>query len=124
MKDLIHEGAARALFVSWYADAVENGDHEGDAAGPGEDWMDVAPETPQSARDEATALLRCVEGDNREAWAKVLARPEVEADPKGFGHYLAMEALGHGVAWADDHEDHGLKLPLVCYMGPYTGEVN
>lgn len=28
-----------------------------------------------------------------------------------FGHYLAMEAMGHGVSWADDHEPHGLRVP-------------
>jgi hypothetical protein len=121
MRASILEGAARALFVSWYADAVDAGEHDGDAAGPGQDWMDVAPATPDSARNEAMALLRCVEGDNR-SWSEVLARPEVEADPEGFGHYLAMEALGHGVSWADDHDDHGLLLPLICYMGPYVGE--
>ena len=122
MNDLILRGAARAMFVQWYAYVVEVGEIEGDAAGPGEDWMDVAPETPASAIEEAGTMLRCVKGDNGAAWTKVLARPEVQADLDGFGHYLAMEALGHGVAWSDNHDDHGLKLPYIEYMGHYTAE--
>lgn len=143
MNDLILEGAARAMFVQWWADQCSCGfDSEtcrlnGDGH---EDWdpsaehipndpggvelMDIAPETPASAREEASVLLRCVAGDNGAEWTKVLNRDEVQADPESFGHYLAMEALGHGVAWSDDHEDHGLKLPYVEYMGYYTGEVN
>lgn len=29
-----------------------------------------------------------------------------------FGHYLVMEALGHGVAWEDDHAEMPLKMPF------------
>lgn len=28
---------------------------------------------------------------------------------ESFGHYLAMQCLGHGVSWFDDHEDFPLK---------------
>jgi len=30
---------------------------------------------------------------------------------ENLGHYLAMEAMGHGVAWSDDHDPHGLDVP-------------
>lgn len=32
-------------------------------------------------------------------------------DPEDFGHYLAMESLGHGVSWADDHPAHDFLIP-------------
>ena len=140
---MIHElidGAARAMFVCWWADQCSCGwDYEtcrlnGDSM---EGWdptaehipndpggvelMDIAPETPQSAVDEAKHLLKTVMLDN-ETWKAVLAREEVQADLEGFGHYLAMEAMGHGVAWSDSHDDHGFKLPLTEYMGIYTDE--
>lgn len=28
-----------------------------------------------------------------------------------FGHYLAMQALGHGVSWFDDHARFDLTVP-------------
>lgn len=30
-----------------------------------------------------------------------------------FGHYLAMEGLGHGVSWFDDHGRFEIEIPLV-----------
>jgi hypothetical protein len=42
-----------------------------------------------------------------------------ELEPKyvsDFGHYLAMQSLGHGVGWFDDHEHFELKLPLIEFM--------
>jgi hypothetical protein len=30
-----------------------------------------------------------------------------------FGHYLAMQAMGHGVSWFDDHAKFDLKVPHV-----------
>lgn len=41
-EDIIRE-IARTLFVCAYADGVESGEITGPKAGPGEDWMDVAP---------------------------------------------------------------------------------
>lgn len=34
-----------------------------------------------------------------------------EGAQRDFGHYIAMEAMGTGVSWADDHGEHGLKIP-------------
>lgn len=42
--------------------------------------------------------------------------PDNEADSaESYGHYLFMEAMGHGVNWMDDasHEDHDLTLPSI-----------
>jgi hypothetical protein len=87
--------------------------------GPGEDWMDYAPPTGEPARAEARKLIAEIEKRNKikveDAYAKAEAAEGhlKEPTPEDFGHYLAMQALGHGVAWADDHPDHDLDLPLI-----------
>lgn len=122
----IVEGAARALFVQWWADQcseceddaetcrIEGNGHVPNDPG-GVELMDVAPDTPASAFACAESLVSRMEGEGQ--WPEVMSREEVEADPNSFGHYLAMEALGHGVAWSDDYPDHGLALPLIGYHG-------
>jgi len=46
-------------------------------------------------------------------------------DAETFGHYIAMQAVGHGVSWADDHPDLPFVLPNVespnCFL---TGETS
>jgi len=127
----ILDGMARAFWVQWYANATErlflaegppwlpptmpDGDEWPTASG-GEDWMDVAPATPLSAIKAAAKLWGAVVHDNAvPALSAVLARPEVDSALELFGHYLAMEALGHGVGWSDSHDDHGLKLPYADF---------
>lgn len=34
-----------------------------------------------------------------------------ESDARDFGHYIAMQSMGHGVSWEDDHADPGLVVP-------------
>jgi hypothetical protein len=87
--------------------------------------MDIAPETTDDALAEAWRLMGRIEQANgldiHAAYCKALkadgqdyyAEGVAEANADEFGHYLAMEALGHGVGWADDHEPHGLQLPLI-----------
>src|SRR5690348_663055 len=110
-------GAARAFFVSSYADFVENQDGESDlpSAGAGEDWMDVAPETPARAVELAEQLWTGLEKANS-CTVEELGTDAAEADREGdcctepeccgtfsfedidadqFGHYLAMQAMGH-----------------------------
>lgn len=36
-------------------------------------------------------------------------------DPHSFGWYLAMQAIGCGTSWSDDHPDHDLKLPGIYF---------
>lgn len=125
----IIEGAARALFVSAYAAAAERAEEEGeefegDRAGPGEDWLDCAPDTPQAAEDSAKALLRNVASRVPGTYGESLAglcADWIQAGGTGdrfggpefvFGFYLAMEALGHGVGLSDDlPPGNGYKSP-------------
>jgi hypothetical protein len=36
-----------------------------------------------------------------------------DENARTFGHYIAMEALGHGVSWFDDHERFPLMVPMI-----------
>ena len=114
------EGAARALWVSaWASEMEEKGE-----TFPGEDVMDVAPPTPLSAWVAAGELIGRLEQANGVV-VEVLAARAAEADGNGydvtaidaseFGHYLAMEALGHGVSWFDNHESFKIKMPSMEY---------
>lgn len=86
------------------------------SAGSGEDWCDVAPETSEHARAIAARVVAQIEASNGVRLAEVYARNarepghEREPSPELFGHYLAMEWLGHGVAWSDSHPEHGLQI--------------
>jgi hypothetical protein len=105
----------------------DNGEHW--KPGGGEDWADFAPPLDHrnpytvEARAQATELAERIEKDNGaplpELYLRAVLREEdpeeydVDEDAPLFAHYLVMEALGHGVAWSDDHVDHELKLPDV-----------
>ncbi len=121
--DDILEGAARALFLSAYALASVDSDLP--AAGPGEDWDDIAPDTPQAARDSAQRLLDRTAGYSvaygRDELIQRLCAEWIRAGGDGgrswtaeehFGHCLAMQALGHGVGLIDD------VRPDSDYIGP------
>lgn len=139
-RDTWIESAARAFFVSAYADFVEEGhstDNELTKAerkarlalprpGAGEDWCDYAPETPPNAYALAGELWAALEAANKVS-VYVLAERAEQADgehmgkcdkckssgfdAEEFGHYLAMQAMGHGVSWFDDHGDFEIEIP-------------
>ena len=145
-RDAWLEGAARAFFVTAYADFVEEGhstDNELDddererrlslpRPGAGEDWMDYAPPTPPNAYALAGELWNALHAANGRAGVYTLAMRAEAADHKPcdrctgsgcsnidpidaekFGHYLAMEAMGHGVSWFDDHEKFEIEIPHI-----------
>lgn len=140
---IIYMGMARALWVTSYADWVENMVEDKAqrdlGPGPGGEWDDVTPDTPESADQAAEDLVVLIERANNastgdptatlmdlyyravEADAAIFAAAPFVPDEKyaeEFGHYLAMEALGHGVSWRDDHAPFSLRMPhLECYSG-------
>jgi len=135
----IIDGMARALYTEAYASAIEEHDIAGNAAGPGEDWMDVAPSTPDYAHDAALRLSGRIEERNGMSLVCLIYQAakadgiDTDAEPKdqdspywhearesrhcsyaeAFGHYLAMASVGHGVCWFDDHAKFPLSLPLI-----------
>ena len=98
--------AARAFFVSGWANAVEN---YGGSFPPCTELMDVAPATPDVVMLHAARFVGMLESKNHCDLAVMWERAQLGDDHRrtptleDFGHYLAMEAMGHGVAWTDDH---------------------
>lgn len=116
-RDEIREAVARAFWVTQWADAEE----EVGNTYPGEDLMDVAPRTPEEALREADKFLaELAENNGKTVEALLAAAAEAdeldEDDLDGdyaeeFGHYMAMQAMGHGVGWFDDHEHFEVTVP-------------
>ena len=105
-------GMARALFVSAWADRQE----DRGKTYPGQELMDVAPRTPRYVYEQALRLMGRIEQANGMG-VLILAIMAAKADGyaslddvpdnyvSNFGHYLAMQALGHGVGWFDSHAE-------------------
>lgn len=117
MKDTIIKAAARAIYVSSWSDEAERLGK--DSWGPGAELMDEAPETSGEALQVARDLVARIERDNGVDLGTFVP-PGLGADEwpdedlcDTFGHYLGMEALGHGASWMEDHDDHGLTVPYV-----------
>jgi hypothetical protein len=121
-EDDVLEGVARAIWLTTYADYVmELPRAQQRELGPGQggNWNDVAPETPPTAMDAARQLVELIEEAN-EQQIPTLLQQAAAADRKRsistryaaqFGHYLAMQALGTGTSWFDDHGAFPLKVP-------------
>lgn len=123
-RDWIIAGMARAMFVSAWGDLEED---QGRSY-PGQDLMDVAPETPDYVLIKANECAEAIEKANF-APLDALLTLAFTAEHKGkrdknisitewigenaelFGHYLAMEAMGTGVSWSDDHARIHIKIP-------------
>lgn len=130
-RDAFLYGAARAFFVTAYADFVEDAEREDDghdypSASHGEDWNDIAPEAPPNAYALAGELWQGLHAMNGEAGVYSLAlRAEsadgVVPDPEDFGFSFAMQAMGHGVSWFDNHKSFPVKVPHVeCSMFSFS----
>ncbi len=117
INEVIVEGIARALYVDLWMNEMEEA---GLAKGwSGMDVMDLASETSPEAYEKAKELYKQIEESN-DVDLEFFVPPgedENEFNEELLGHYLTLEALGHGVSWSDDHEDHGLKIPSTEYYG-------
>jgi len=116
----IIDSFTRTLFVQAYATFVEQAKEDGEdtsdlpQAGPGEDWMDVAPETPESAVQAGLEGIAAIERRYgvpieelvfiaSEECRKAKCRTNRDHNTEAFGYFLAMQYVGHGVSWSDDH---------------------
>jgi hypothetical protein len=144
-RDAWIEGASRAFFVTAYADHVEEG-HSTDndlteeerearlslpSASMGADWYDYAPTTPPNAYALAGELWASLEHANKASVYMLAERAkqadcltdDEEIDAEDFGRDLAMQAMGHGVSWFDDHERFEIKIPHVeCSMCSFSDD--
>lgn len=123
LKSLLSEGVARGLYVNSYAEWAERNQNNIvgiEVAGPGEDWMDVAPETDASARRAAADLIGQLERENQfKLDFYYLERVDDIVDDyeniENFAVSLALRALGHGVEF--DYPD--LIVPYFEYNQEY-----
>lgn len=113
--------ASRAFFASAWADACE--ESENAAMMSGKEIMSIMPATVDTAAVHAARTLRMdIESKNGKPLADLMAviisigdgdRPNT---PEFFGHYAAMQSMGHGVGLYDafGREVHeAIKLPYV-----------
>lgn len=130
----IVEGLARSLWVLAYADyaAAHRGDASIERPLPGEDWEEVAPETPAAAEAAARELANLYTIANgvsldeiyRRAASAAGVRWQLAVEPwrlEQFGRALAHMAVGSGVSWFDDHPTFELvKVHFECaFDGDY-----
>lgn len=113
----IIEAMARTLFVDAWAFAMEErGETHGWA---GQDLMDLAPETSSEAKAAAAKLAAEFVALNGKSLTDLLeaaaaADGDAALNPsyvESFGHNLAMQAIGHGVSWFDDHAKFPIEFP-------------
>lgn len=117
------EGASRAFWATSWATGMEE---RGESVSG--DVMEQAPETPLSAWVAAGQLIGALECANNAPIHTLADRASradggegiLDIDANLFGHYMAMQALGHGVSWFDDHAKFKIKIPLMEY---YAGSV-
>lgn len=116
----ILRGAARALFVTNWAD----NEAAHDRTYSGQELTEVAPPTSVDALLLAAQFLGRIEQLNGfhasvlYSWAKDRNERQGEGvegrdTPHEFGFMLAMESLGHGVAWSDNNAKTDIKLPYL-----------
>jgi hypothetical protein len=105
----ILERMVRTLWVNSWADAEE----EACRSHAGEELFDSAPDNDEY-KEEFQELAETIYRDIQKGWKKDPAIVLLENEKYAgwdldtliseWGYYAAMEVLGHGVCWTDDHE--------------------
>lgn len=111
--------AGRALFVRQWADYVENTLGRGLQG----EIMTQAPPTPQYFVEAGWRLLGAIENANAPCSLVNIMVKAAKADGKDdmaywtsgyvgeFAHYAAMQSMGEGVSWFDNHSRFDIKIP-------------
>lgn len=129
-------GMEKAIWVtSWASWVEEMSKEERKAHGDvpvnlsGINWEKAAPGAPGSALEAAEDLYTLIERANGKTPGELFQRAcEVDgckwkdSNAELFGHYLAMQAMGHGVSWFDDHKEFPLKFPRHFEASTHDGE--
>lgn len=108
MRDQIREYMAKTFFATAWADYQ---DEYGDGIGAGQEIMDLIPKPyPQSAYDAADKLIAGLEKLNGVSLETIFetcrdepGEHEREPDEDEFGYCMAMQAMGYGAGWDDNH---------------------
>lgn len=113
--------ASRALFASAWADMAD--ECESDVIGPGVEIMSVMPaNVDPAAIHAAETLLKDIERVNGKTLGELFAIVETLGDGdrdntmEFFGHYCAMQAMGHGVGLYDAFGSDVYKAITVPYV--------
>jgi hypothetical protein len=107
MKEQIREYMAKTFFATAWADYQEQALGEGLQGEIMDQIPDTYPESAYSAADKLIAGLEKVNGTTLETIFQT-CRDEPgdhhrEPDEDEFGYCMAMQAMGHGVGWDDNH---------------------
>jgi len=121
--DEFEKHAARAFFASAWADAADESDDS--PIGPGTEIMDVMPSDIDPAALHAARTLRMdierINGaliDTMMGAIVCIADGDRPATLEYFGHYAAMQAMGHGVGLLDAFGREvydSIKVPYVDF---------
>lgn len=113
--------AAKAFFASAWADAADEAPDS--PIGAGAEIFDVLPDDMDPAAMRAARTLRAdIERVNGRTVAQMMREIEEAGDGdrdntiEFFGHYAAMQAMGHGVGLADAFGDdvrEAIKVPYI-----------
>ena len=113
--------ASRAFFASAWADMAD--ECESDVIGPGVEIMSVMPQAVDPAAIHAAeTLLKDIERVNGKTLGELFAIVETigngdrENTMEHFGHYCAMQAMGHGVGLYDAFGSDVYKAITVPYV--------
>lgn len=101
--DDVIEGFARCAWALAFADEHENA---GEPLSQCE-ILDVAPDTPPAIEMIADRITLRFSDDDHKRIDAIVAEG---GDAVELGHYLCLEAQGHGAAWSDDNPPHGLNV--------------
>lgn len=120
IEQAILDGAARAFFVDDWAFWEEE---EGDGIPAGVELLSYAPATTEHAVAFTREFLEELSGANDDKSPEELFFEACIADEsaptqplaRDFGHYIAMEAMGHGVSWFDNHAHFEIEVPYKEY---------
>lgn len=108
LTELFIHHAARAFFASAWADACEEAGESSMLSG--QEILHIMPEEiDPAATHAAAALVMAFEEANKcsiadaQAWFEANADGSEDREPsiEMFGHYAAMQAMGHGVGISD-----------------------
>ena len=112
------EGAARALWWASTGKKIPKGDPEDIPVAAWVGAGELKGRLEQaSGVDIAVLAARAAEADG-------LGYEVNEIDAEEFGYYMAMEALGHGVSWEDEHakfERPRIYMEWHALSEPYGG---
>lgn len=116
--------------IMWASEWSSHAEEHGCVSLSGRQILDIMPPVPAEAKKLASNLAKAFESKNgvplTTLYAQALAADEAEgkggrrhSGPEHFGSDLALQDMGHGVSWFDDHAEFPLKFPRYAEHNTY-----